>query len=607
MTATSIRNIAIIAHVDHGKTTLVDKLLYQSGAFQEHQDIAERIMDSNALEKERGITISAKCTSLKWGGVKINIVDTPGHADFGGEVERILDMVDGVLLLVDAAEGPMPQTKFVLAKALKLGLKPIVLVNKADKPDARVEEVHNEVFDLFVALGANDRQLDFPILFSSAKEGWAVKDMSHKHKSLEPLFHLILDYVPAPDVNTDSSFSMIVSLIHADPYLGRVVTGRIASGVVKENMMLKVLSSKGVDIAQGKVSKLLTFENVKMEPVKEAVAGDIVCIAGIKEATVSNTLCDLSVENPLKALPIDPPTLMMRFSVNDSPMAGREGDKLTSRMIRDRLLREAEGNISITVKELDEKSSFEVAGRGELQLGVLVETMRREGFELSISRPKVVYKKGENGQRLEPIEEVQIDVDDDFAGSIVEQMGIRKGEMVDMRPSGGGKTRLTFLVPTRGLVGYQSELLSQTRGTAIMSTIFYEYAPYKGDIEGRRNGVLISTDAGSAVAYALWKLEDRGFMFINPGMPVYQGMIIGENRRPNDLEVNPIKAKQLTNVRASGKDDAIDLTPPRVMTLEQAMCYIQDDELIEVTPKSIRLRKKYLDPHERKRNARKAL
>lgn len=607
MTDIAIRNIAIIAHVDHGKTTLVDKLLQQSGAFHAHQEVADRVMDSNALEKERGITISAKCTSLKWDDVKINIVDTPGHADFGGEVERILDMVDGVLLLVDAAEGPMPQTKFVLAKALKLGLKPIVLVNKADKPEARVDEVHNEVFDLFVALGANDDQLDFPILFGSAKQGWAVEDMKDDHKNLGPLFRLVLDYVPAPDVNTKVPFSMIVSLIHADPYLGRIVTGRIASGTVKENMLVKVLSSEGEEIAQSRLSKLLTFENVNTVPVKEAVAGDIVSIAGIKEATVSNTICDLSIEKPLKALPIDPPTLMMTFSVNDSPMAGKEGDKVTSRMIRDRLLQEAEGNISITVKELEEKSSFEVAGRGELQLGVLIETMRREGFELSISRPKVVYKKGDSGEKLEPIEEVQIDVDDEFAGSVVEQMGIRKGEMLDMRPSGGGKTRLTFFVPTRGLVGYQSELLSQTRGTAIMSAIFHDYVPYKGDIEGRRNGVLISTDAGNAVAYALWKLEERGFMFINPGMPLYQGMIIGENRRPNDLEVNPIKAKQLTNVRASGKDDAIDLTPPRLMSLEQAMCYIQDDELIEVTPKSIRLRKRYLDPHERKRNAKKAL
>ncbi len=607
MTTAAIRNIAIIAHVDHGKTTLVDKLLQQSGAFEAHQEIVDRIMDSNVLEKERGITISAKCTSLMWEGTKINIVDTPGHADFGGEVERILDMVDGVILLVDAAEGPMPQTKFVLTKALRLGLKPIVIVNKADRLDGRPNEAHNEVFDLFAALDASDEQLDFPMLFASAKEGWAIENMLEERKNLEPLFKLILDYVPAPKVDPTASFSMIVSLIHSDPYLGRMLTGRIASGTVKENMLVKVLSTSGEELFQGRPSKLLTFENVNRVAVKKAVAGDIISIAGLKDATVSNTLCDMEVNQPLQALPIDPPTLMMTFSVNDSPMAGLEGDKVTSRMVRDRLMQESEGNISIIVKETEDKNALEVAGRGELQLGVLVETMRREGFELSISRPRVVYQTSESGEKLEPIEELQVDVDGEFVGAVVEQMGMRKGEMMDMCPSGGGKTRLTFLVPTRGLIGYQSELLSQTRGTAVMSTIFHGYEPYKGSIEGRRNGVLISTDAGAAVAYALWKIEERGFMFIKPGTALYKGMIIGENRRPNDLEVNPIKGKQLTNIRASGKDDSIDLTPPRLMSLEQAMCYIQDDELIEVTPKNIRLRKRYLDPNERKRAARKSL
>lgn len=599
---TDIRNLAIIAHVDHGKTTLVDVMLRQSGTFRENQNVAERVMDSNALEKERGITILAKCTSVDWHGHRLNIVDTPGHADFGGEVERILSMVDGVILLVDASEGPMPQTKFVVAKALKLGLKPIVVINKADKPDARVDEVHEEVFDLFVALDANSEQLDFPTLYASAREGWALNDMGDEKKSLEPLFKEVVKRVPVAQGDQNAPFSMLVSLIQSDPYLGRILTGRIQSGKAKLNMPVKALSQKGNDIEQTRLTKILAFRGLDRLPVDEAKAGDIISIAGFGEATVADTLCALEVDSPIEAIPIDPPTLSMRFAVNDSPLAGREGTKVTSRMIRDRLMGEAEGNVSIRVTESENKESFEVAGRGELQLGVLIETMRREGFELSVGRPRVIFKNDPaTGERLEPIEEVQIDVDDEFTGVVVEKMGLRKGEMIDMRPSSGGKTRVVFLTPSRGLIGYQGEFLTDTRGTGVMSRLFHAYGPYKGPIEGRRNGALISNTDGVTVAYALWNLEDRGQLFVDPGVQVYQGMIIGEHSRDNDLEVNPIKGKQLTNFRASGKDEAMRLTPPRLMSLEQAIAYINDDELMEVTPKNIRLRKVLLDPTARKR------
>lgn len=599
---TDIRNLAIIAHVDHGKTTLVDVMLRQSGTFRENQNVAERVMDSNALEKERGITILAKCTSIDWQGHRLNIVDTPGHADFGGEVERILSMVDGVILLVDASEGPMPQTKFVVAKALKLGLNPIVVINKADKPDARVDEVHEEVFDLFVALDANSDQLDFPTLYASAREGWALRDMAHEKKDLTPLFETVLERVPVAQGDQNAPFSLLVSLIESDPYLGRVLTGRIQSGKAKLNMPVKALSQAGNEIEQTRLTKLLAFRGLDRLPVDEAKAGDIIAIAGFEEATVADTLCALDVTTPIKAIPIDPPTLSMRFAVNDSPLAGREGSKVTSRMIRDRLMAEAEGNVSIRITESENKESFEVAGRGELQLGVLIETMRREGFELSVGRPRVIFKNDEQtGERLEPIEEVQIDVDDEFTGVVVEKMGLRKGEMIDMRPSSGGKTRVVFLTPSRGLIGYQGEFLTDTRGTGVMSRLFHAYGPYKGPIEGRRNGALISNTDGVTVSYALWNLEDRGQLFVDPGVQVYQGMIIGEHSRDNDLEVNPIKGKQLTNFRAAGKDEAMRLTPPRVMTLEQAIAYINDDEIIEVTPKNIRLRKLLLDPNARKR------
>ncbi|MBP6985333.1 MAG: translational GTPase TypA [Alphaproteobacteria bacterium] len=603
---TELRNIAIIAHVDHGKTTLVDALLRQSGAFRDNQVVAERAMDSNDLERERGITILAKCTSLMWKDSRINIVDTPGHADFGGEVERILGMVDGVVVLVDAAEGPMPQTKFVTSKALQLGLKPIIVINKIDRHDARSDEVLDEVFDLLVALDATPEQLDFPVLYASSREGWAVHDLSEAREDLSPLFDMIVRHVAVPKVEVDAPMKMLATILEYDPYVGRVLTGKIESGKIEVNQSVKVLDPEGKQVGQGRLTKLMAFRHLKREAVQSAEAGDIVSIAGLDSATVSYTICAPEVTEPLKAQPIDPPTLVMTFAVNDSPLAGREGEKVTSRLIRDRLMREQEGNVALSIRESDNKDSFEVAGRGELQMSVLIETMRREGFELSISRPRVLFRTDEGtGKKLEPIEEVFIDVDEEFSGIVVEKMGIRKGEMLEMRPSGGGKNRLRFLAPSRGLIGYHNEFMTDTRGTGIMSRLYHDYQPYKGDIEGRRNGVLISTDAGTSVAYALWNLEDRGIMFIESGVPVYQGMIIGENSRNNDLDVNPLKAKQLTNMRASGKDEAVRLTPPKLMTLEQAISYIADDELVEVTPKSIRLRKRALDPNQRKREARK--
>ena len=599
------RNIAIIAHVDHGKTTLVDQLFRQSGTFRDNQRIEERAMDSNDLEKERGITILAKCTSVEWEGTRINIVDTPGHADFGGEVERILSMVDGVILLVDSSEGAMPQTKFVTGKALALGLKPIVVVNKIDRQDERTQEVLDEVFDLFVSLDANDEQLEFPVLFASGRNGYASDDPLAREGTLTPLFQKIVDHVPAPSADPDGPFKFLVTLLDRDNFLGRILTGLVFSGSVKTNQAIHALDNDGNVVETGRASKIMTFRGLERVPTDEAVAGDIISIAGLTTATVSNTICDTSVSEPLHAQPIDPPTLSMRFAVNDSPMAGREGTKVTSRMIRDRLAREAESNVAIKVTESSDKDSFEVAGRGELQLGVLIETMRREGFELGISRPRVLYGEDENGKRTEPYETVVIDVDDEYAGTVVEKMATRKGEMTDMRPSGGGKTRITFSAPSRGLIGYHGEFLSDTRGTGIMNRLFEKYGTHKGKIEGRKNGVLISNGAGEANAYALGPLEERGILFVGVGTPLYEGMIIGENAKPDDLEVNPMKSKQLTNFRSTGKDDAIRLTPPKVMTLEQAIAYIDDDEMVEVTPKSIRLRKAILDPNERKKAGRK--
>jgi GTP-binding protein len=602
-----LRNIAIIAHVDHGKTTLVDELLKQSGTWRENQRIVERVMDSNELEKERGITILAKATSIVWKNTRINIVDTPGHADFGGEVERILNMVDGAIVLVDAAEGPMPQTKFVVGKALKVGLRPIVAINKVDRQDARAQDVVNEVFDLFAALDADEEQLDFPILYGSGRNGWmAHSPEGPQDDGMAPLLDLVLSHVPEPTVEP-GPFRMIGTILEANPFLGRIITGRISSGTVRSNQTIKVLGRDGATLEQGRITKILAFRGIERQAIELGEAGDIVAIAGLTEGTVADTFCDLAVTEPLHAQPIDPPTVTMSFLVNDSPLAGTEGDKVTSRVIRDRLMKEAEGNVALQIDESEDKDSFFVSGRGELQLAVLIETMRREGFEIAVSRPRVVLKKDETtGETLEPIEEVVIDVDEEFSGVVVQKMSERKGDMIEMRPSGGNRLRLVFYAPTRGLIGYQSELLTDTRGTAVMNRLFHEYGVWRGDIAGRRNGVLISNDQGDSVAYAMWKLEDRGPMMIDPGTKVYRGMIVGEHTRDNDLEINVLKGKQLTNIRAAGKDEAVKLTPPIRMTLEKALAWIQDDELVEVTPKSIRLRKAILDPLDRKRLARTA-
>lgn len=602
----NLRNVAIIAHVDHGKTTLVDQLFRQSGTFRDNQRVEERAMDSNDLEKERGITILAKCTSVEWKGTRINIVDTPGHADFGGEVERILSMVDGVILLVDSSEGAMPQTKFVTGKALALGLKPIVVVNKIDRPDGRPTEVLDEVFDLFVSLDANDEQLDFPTLYASGRAGYAGATEDVRDGDLSILFDTIVSHVPPPhEVEENAPFTFLATLLDRDNFMGRILTGRVQTGVLKLNQPIHALDMSGKVIETGRASKIMAFRGLERVPVEEARAGDIISLAGLTTATVSNTIADTSVSTPIQAQPIDPPTLSMRFAVNDSPMAGREGSKVTSRMIRDRLEREAESNVAIKITESADKDSFEVAGRGELQLGVLIETMRREGFELGISRPRVLFGEDENGKRTEPYETVVIDVDDEYAGTVVEKMAIRKAEMTDMRPSGGGKTRITFSAPSRGMIGYHGEFLSDTRGTGIMNRLFEKYGPHKGPIEGRKNGVLISNGSGEANAYALGPLEERGILMVGVGEKLYEGMIIGENAKPEDLEVNPMKSKQLTNFRASGKDDAVRLTPPWKLTLEQAIAYIDEDEMVEVTPLNIRLRKAILDPHERKKARRK--
>ncbi|MEL6480054.1 MAG: translational GTPase TypA [Pseudomonadota bacterium] len=602
-----LRNIAIIAHVDHGKTTLVDELLKQSGAFRENQAVAERAMDSNDLERERGITILAKCTSVEWQNTRINIVDTPGHADFGGEVERILSMVDGVVLLVDAAEGPMPQTKFVTSKALALGLRPIVVLNKVDKPDAEPDRAHDECFDLFASLDASEEQLDFPMLYASGRNGWAAETLDAARESLAPLFDLVVRHVPEPRQVAARSepFTMLATTLEADPFLGRLLTGRIEKGTVKAGMSVKGLSRDGSEIERFRISKVLAFRGLGRQPVEEAGAGDIVALAGMAKTTVADTICDPAVTEAIPAQPIDPPTISVTFGINDSPLAGREGSKVQSRVIRDRLMKEAETNVAIRVTDTPGGEAFDVAGRGELQMGVLIENMRREGYELSISRPRVIFRE-EDGQRLEPVEEVTIDVDEEYSGTVVEKLALRKGELAEMRATGSGKTRIIAHVPSRGLIGYHGEFLTDTRGTGVMNRVFHEWAVWKGPIPGRRAGVLISMETGDSVAYALFNLEDRGKMFIGSGEKVYEGMIIGEHSRDNDLEVNPLKGKQLTNVRAAGKDDAVKLTTPTRLTLEQAIAYIDDDELVEVTPGSIRLRKRFLDPHERKRAARAA-
>ncbi len=601
-----MRNIAIIAHVDHGKTTLVDVLLRQSGTFRDNQSVAERALDSNDLERERGITILAKCTSVEWKGTRINIVDTPGHADFGGEVERILSMVDGVVVLVDAAEGPMPQTKFVLGKALSLGLRPILVVNKVDRPDQRAHAVHDESFDLFDALGASSEQLDFPTLFASAKQGWAAADPDGPMEDMAPLFDLIVSHVPAPHVDPNGSFAMLATTLERDPFLGRVLTGRIAAGTVRRNEVITALNREGKVIEEARLTKLLAFRGLERVPVEEASAGDIVAVAGLARTTVGDTLGAAGISTALASQPIDPATLAVTFAVNDSPLAGQDGDKVTARQLADRLRQEAEGNVAIQISPAPEKDAFEVAGRGELQLAVLIEQMRREGYEMSVSRPRVVMRRNpDTGASEEPLEEVVVDVDEAYAGAVVEALGQRRGELSDMRPAGGGKTRVTLRVPSRGLIGYHGQFLTDTRGTGVMNRVFHSYVPHRGGMVTRRTGTLVSLATGKAVAYALWNLEDRGKLMVGAGDPVYAGMIIGENAKAMDLEVNPLKGKQLTNFRASGKDEAVSLTTPIRMTLEQAIAYIETDELIEVTPHAIRLRKRYLDTHARKRDSRK--
>ncbi len=608
----SMRNIAIIAHVDHGKTTLVDQLLAQSGVFRANEATTERAMDSNDQERERGITILAKCTSVLWNGeageTRINIIDTPGHADFGGEVERILGMVDGCVLLVDAEEGVMPQTKFVLTKALKMGLRPILCINKVDRAHADPDKVHNAAFDLFAAIGATDEQLDFPHIYASGRAGWATLDLNVPNDNLAPLFDLIVRHVPEPKqiAKKDAPFQILNVLVEADPFLGRLLTGRIESGKAVPGMAIHALDRDGKEIERGRITKVLAFRGLKRSPVDEgAEAGDIVAIAGMSKATVADTLCALDVTEALPAQPIDPPTISMTVSVNDSPLAGKEGDKVQSRVIRDRLLKEAESNVAIKVTESTEGDAYEVAGRGELQLGVLIENMRREGFEVSISRPRVVYQTDpETGKRLEPMEDVMIDVDDEFSGIVIEKLSARKAELKDMGPSGAGKTRISLVAPSRSLIGYQGEFLTDTRGSGVLNRVFSHYEPYKGVLDQQRKGVLISNSDGETAAFALWNLEDRGIMFVGAGEKTYLGMIIGENARGDDMDVNPMKAKQLNNIRASGKDEAIRLTPPRRMTLEQAIAYIEEDELVEVTPKNIRLRKQVLNPSFRKRRVR---
>jgi len=601
-----LRNIAIIAHVDHGKTTLIDKLLSQSGAFRENQKIVERVMDSNDLEKERGITILAKCTSIVWNEVRINIIDTPGHADFGGEVERILSMVDSAILLVDAAEGPMPQTKFVLAKALQIGLRPMVVINKVDKSDSRPDEVVNEIFDLFAVLDADEYQLDFPILYGSGRDGWVTDDLDNKNDSLTPLFDLIIKHTPPPKVES-GEFKMLGTILGNDPYLGRLITGKVFSGEVSTNQQIKVLSQDGSLIESGRITKILAFRGTERAGIEKGTSGDIISIAGLTKGTVADTFCALENNTVLHAQPIDPPTVQMAFSVNDSPLAGTEGDKVTGRMIGDRLMKEGEGNITLQIEKSQNDSGYLVSGRGELQLSVLIETMRREGYELSVSKPQVLMKKDDHGKLIEPIEEVIIDVDDEYTGQVVQDLNLRKGVMLEMKPFGIGRSRLIFEAPTRGLIGYQSELMTATSGTAVINRLFSRYENHKGEIKGRTNGVLISNGQGASVAFALFNLEERGQMIIGSGIPVYQGMIIGIHSRPNDLEVNVLKGKKLTNIRTHAKDEAVKLTPPLDMNLERAIAWISDDELIEVTPKSIRIRKKFLDPNIRKKISREKI
>ena len=598
------RNIAIIAHVDHGKTTLVDKLLQQSGTFAAHEHIQERVMDSNDLERERGITILAKNCAVRYRGTHINIVDTPGHADFGGEVERVLSMVDGVLLLVDAVEGPMPQTRFVTRKALAQGLKPIVVVNKVDRPGARPDWVVNQTFDLFDKLGASEDQLDFPVIYASALLGYAKSSLDEEGKDMKPLFEAILEHIPVRDEDPEGPLQLQICSLDYSSYVGKIGIGRVRRGRIRPAQEVLVLQGNSLPV-KAKVNQVLMFEGLERKQVEEAEAGDIVLVNGIDEVGIGATLTDLEHPDALPLLKVDEPTLTMNFVVNSSPLAGREGRFVTSRQIRERLERETKSNVALRVEYPQDTDTFIVSGRGELHLTILLENMRREGYEVAVSRPRVIYKEID-GVRCEPYEVLTVDVEDASQGAVMEELGRRRGELLEMVPDGKGRVRLDYRIPARGLIGFQGAFMTMTRGTGIMSHVFDEYAPAKGEVEERRNGVLVSQDDGTAVAYALWKLQERGRMFVSPGDPVYEGMIIGIHSRDNDLVVNPIKTKQLTNIRASGKDEAIDLTPPIGLTLEYAVEFIADDELVEITPLSIRLRKRHLKEHERKRAERAA-
>jgi len=599
--ARNLRNIAIIAHVDHGKTTMVDKLLQQSGTFASHQAVTERVMDSNDLEKERGITILAKNTALTYEGTHINIVDTPGHADFGGEVERVLGMVDGVLLLVDAVDGPMPQTRFVTKKALALGLKPIVVINKVDRPSARPDWVINHTFDLFANLGATDEQLDFPVVYASALNGFATLDMSKPSDNMRALFDTILSHVEPPKGDSEAPLQLQISALDYSTYTGRLGVGRVTNGRIKPGQVVAVMR-EDEQVAQGRINQVLGFKGLERVPVEEAEAGDIVIISGIEEIGIGFTICDRDKPVGLPHLGVDEPTLTMDFMVNTSPLAGTEGKFITSRQIRDRLTKELLVNVALRVEDTEDTDVFRVSGRGELHLTILLENMRREGFEIAVGKPRVVFREI-NGEKCEPYEILTVDLEDENQGAVMEELGRRRGEMSNMESDGNGRTRLEYRIPARGLIGFQGEFLTLTRGTGLMAHIFDEYAPLKADMPGRRNGVLISAEQGEAVAYALWKLQDRGKMFSSPGDRLYEGMIIGIHSRDNDLVVNPIKGKQLTNVRASGTDEAVRLVPPISISLESAVEFIDDDELVEITPKTIRLRKRFLLEHERKRSS----
>jgi len=598
---TSIRNITIIAHVDHGKTTLIDNLMKQSGSFRENEVVDERLMDSGELEKERGITILAKPASINWKNSRVNIIDTPGHRDFAAEVERVLSMADGALLLIDSAEGVMPQTKFVLAKALKQGLKPIVVINKLDKADQRANEVLDETFDLFVSLDANEDQLDFPVIYASGRSGWASNEIDGSRENLNPLLDLIIEHVKPAKFDNSKPFAMLSTLLYADNFLGRSLVGRISQGTAKANQQIKAINLKGEKIDEGRLTKIFRYEGTKKVPIEIGEAGDIVVIAGLEKANVADTICDLEVVEPIKATPIDPPTMSIKITVNSSPLAGTEGKKLTSTQIRERLVSEAQNNVGITFSENSNKDSFEISGRGELMLEILLTQMRREGFEMTVSPPKVLFQKNENEEKLEPIEEITMDLEEEYSSKVIDSMNRRKGKLIDLKDTGKNKKRLVFHAPTRGLMGYTSRFLTLTKGTGVINRIFHSYGKFEGEMEGRRNGALISMEQGKAVAFAIFNLQARGEMFITHNDPVYEGMIVGLSPKPGDMIINVMKGKKLTNMRTQGTDENVVLTPVRKMSIAEQLSILNTDEALEITPSSCRLRKAILNPHERKR------